>query len=43
MSNVVKNHMVFPTLINEFKFVADENLLKSIQELEARITALESE
>ena len=36
MANVIKNHMVFPTLINEFKFVADENLLKSIQELDIR-------
>ena len=36
MANVIKNHMVFPTLINEFKFVADENLLKSIQELDIK-------
>ena len=31
MANVIKNHTLFPTIVNEFEYVADENLLNAIK------------
>ena len=31
MGNVIKNHTLFPTIVNEFEYVADENLLNAIK------------
>jgi len=31
MANVIKNHILFPTIVSEFEYVADENLLNAIR------------
>ena len=31
MANVIKNHTLFPTIVNEFEYVADKNLLNAIK------------
>ena len=31
MANVKQNHILFPTIVNEFEYIANENLLNAIR------------
>ena len=31
MANVKQNHILFPTIVSEFEYVADKNLLNAIK------------
>ena len=38
MANVVKNHSLFPTVVNEFKFDGNKELFESLKDLEVVLT-----
>ena len=36
MANVIKNHTLFPTVINEFEYIAEQKLIDAIREEEIK-------